>query len=91
VPVVNVPQRVVHVMVLWTVTMALMRRDVGPFMQALPAGMAWPRAGHRWKGEGRNPVLPSQTVTVEESQLGAPQSLPPSESWVLYILLIPGV
>lgn len=39
-PVVNVPQRVGRVTVLWTVRMALMRRAVGPFVQALPAGMA---------------------------------------------------
>lgn len=67
VPVVTVPQRVDHVMVLWTVRMALMRRAVGPFMQALPAGMAWPWAGHRWKGEWGSPFSPSQTMTVEES------------------------
>lgn len=66
-PVVNVPQRVVHVMVLWTVRMALMRRDVGPFVQALPAGMAWPWLDIGEKVNGRNSVLPSQTVTVEES------------------------
>lgn len=40
-PVVNVSQKEGRVTVLWTARRALMRRAVGPFLQAPPAGMAW--------------------------------------------------